>query len=153
MKISDLLDESTVELNLKVKRKEEAIRELVDILYKAKKIKNPEEIIATLLEREKTAPTTLENGVAIPHAKVEGLQEVVASLVLSKSGINFGTPDKGYTRIIFLFLSPAEETETHLQTLSRAEGLLQTKKLCDSLLSANSKEKLIGAIINAERLG
>ncbi|HSE83635.1 MAG TPA: HAD-IC family P-type ATPase [Thermodesulfobacteriota bacterium] len=153
MKISDLLDESTVELNLKVKRKEEAVRELVNILYKAKKIKNPEEIIATLLEREESTHNILENGVAIPHATVEGLQGVVAGLVISKPGIDFGTTDKRYTRIIFLFLSPAEETETHLQILSKAEGLLQNKRLCDSLLSADSKKKLIGEIINAERLG
>ncbi len=42
MKISDLLDKNTIELNLKPKKKEEVFRELVDILYRAKKIKNPQ---------------------------------------------------------------------------------------------------------------
>ena len=130
MRISDLLDENAVEPNLKAKREEEVIRELVDILHKAKKIKNPQEILSALLEREKAAPTILGNGVAIPHATVEGIQKALACLAISKSEIDFESPDnKRPIRVIFLFLSPLEESETHLQILSRAEGLLQNEKL------------------------
>ena len=53
MKISNLLDKNTIELNLKAKEKEEAIRELVDILHKAKKIKNPQEIVSTIMRSVK----------------------------------------------------------------------------------------------------
>lgn len=153
MRISDLLDKNTIELNLKARRKEEVIRDLVDILYRANKIKNPQKIVSALLEREKTAPTTLGNGAAIPHATVEGIQEAISCLAISKSGIDFESVDKRPVRVIFLFLSPIEESETHLQILSRAEGLLQNKKLYDTLLTVNSKEKLINEIINAERRG
>jgi P-type Ca2+ transporter type 2C len=154
MKISDLLDKNTIELNLKPKKKEEVFRELVDILYRTKKIKNPQKVISALLEREKTAPTTLGNGAAIPHATIEGIRETIVCLAISQSGIDFESPDnKSPVRVIFLFLSPLEESETLLQILSRAEGLLQNKKLYDTLLTVNSKEKLINEIINAERMG
>lgn len=153
MKISDLLDKNAIEFNLKSRKKEEAIRELADFLYRTNKIKNPQKVVSALLEREKTAPTTLGNGVAIPHATVDGIHEVVACLAISKSGIDFESPDKRPVRVIFLFLSPSEESETHLQLLSRSEGLLQNKKIYDTLLTVNSKEKLINEIINAERMG
>lgn len=153
MKLSDLLDRDIIELNLKAKGEDEAIRELVSILHKTKKIKNPEEITTAVLERNKVSPTSLGNGVAIPHAAVEEIQEVVACLAVSKSGIIFGPADKTPIRIFFLFLSPLEESETHLQILSKAEGLFRNKRLCDSLLTANSKERLINEIINAERMG
>ncbi len=154
MKISDLLYKNTVELNLKARGKGEAIRELVDLLYRTKKIKDPEKIISALLEREKTAPTTLGNGAAIPHATVEGIQEPIACLAISQSGIDFESPDdKRPVRVIFLFLSPPQEGETHLQILSRAEGLLRNEKLYNALINASSKERLINEIINAERMG
>jgi magnesium-transporting ATPase (P-type) len=153
MKISQLLDKNTIELNLKAKRKKEAFRELVEILYKAKKIKNPKEIISALLEREKAASSIFENGVAIPHVTIEGIQEVVACLGISRSGVDFESPDKRPVRVIFLFLSPLEESETHLQVLSKAEGLLQNKKLLDTFIASDSKERLINEIVNAERMG
>lgn len=153
MKISELLDKNTIELNLKAKKKVQAIQEVVDILYKAKKIRNPKYIVGVLLEREKASPSTFKNGVAIPHAAIEGIQEVVACLAISRSGIDFESPDKRPVQVVFLFLSPLEESETHLQILSKAEGLLQNKKLCDVLITAYSEEKLINEIVNAERMG
>ncbi len=153
MKISELLDKNTIELDLKAKKKAQAIQEIADILYKANKIKNPQNVVAVLLEREKVSPSTFENGVAIPHATIEGIKEVVACLAISRSGIDFESPDKRPVRVLFLFLSPLEESETHLQILSKAEGLLQNKKLCDALIASYSKEKLINEIINAERMG
>ena len=153
MKISELLDKNTIKLDLKAKKKAQAIQEVADILYKAKKIKNPQNIVAVLLEREKVSPSTFENGVAIPHATIEGIKEVVSCLAISRSGIDFESPGKRPVRVIFLFLSPFEESETNLQILSKAEGLLQNKKLCDALIASYSKEKLINEIINAERMG
>src|SRR5579885_3513880 len=112
MKISDLLYKNTIELNLKAREKGEAIRELVDLLYRTKKIKDPEKIISALLEREKTAPITLGNGAAIPHTTVEGIQEPIACLAISQSGIDFESPDdKRPVRVIFLFLSPPKRAK------------------------------------------
>lgn len=153
MKISDLLERDTIELNFKAKGEAEAIRELVGILHKARKINDPEEVTTTLLERAKVAFTSLGNGVAIAHATVEGIQVIVACLAISRSGIIFGSADKTPIRIIFLFLSPLKESETHLQVLSKAEGLFQNEGLCNALLTVDSDEKLIKEIGNAERMG
>ncbi|HEX9830176.1 MAG TPA: HAD-IC family P-type ATPase, partial [Thermodesulfobacteriota bacterium] len=151
MKISNLLEESCIELNLKSSRREEAIRELVGILQKNNKVKSVEEIISALLEKFKSEQSILVNGVAVPHALVDGIKEVVACLGMSRAGIDFDSPDKERSQIVFLFLSPREESETHLQILSRAEGLFQNKSLCNSLISARSRKGAINEIINAER--
>jgi magnesium-transporting ATPase (P-type) len=152
MKISELLDNNTIELNLKAKKRTEAIHEIVDILYKAKKIKDPASAAFALLER-KASLSIFENGLAIPHATIEGIQQVVACLGVSRSGIDFESPDKRPVRVIFLFLSPLKESETHLQVLSKAEGLLQNNKLFEALIASDSREGLINEIISAERMG
>ncbi len=153
MKISDLIDESTIKLDLKATKKDEAIRELLDILQKAKRIKNPDDIYTTIIAREKALATAYEDRVAIPHGTIQGILEPVACLAISKAGVDFGSKKKNLANLIFLFLSPVEETETHLQILSKAEGLFQNRKLFEAFLTAKNQQKLIEEIIAAERKG
>jgi len=153
MKLSNLLDENTVELSLRSHSVEEAIGELIQTLTKNKKVQNAEEIFPIILEKAKYSQDSIVTGVMILHALVEGVNEIVACLGISRTGINLNTPNGEPTRIFFLFLSPLEEGETHLQILSRAEGLFNNKSLCDTLIAAPNKRGLIKEIINAERKG
>ncbi|MBI4228279.1 MAG: HAD-IC family P-type ATPase, partial [Deltaproteobacteria bacterium] len=125
----------------------------VGILHKNTKVKSVEDITSALLEKFKSEQSILVNGVAVPHALVDGIKEVVACLGISRGGIDSDSSNKGRSKIVFLFLSPREESETHLQILSRAEGLFQNKSLCSALLSAHSEKEVINEIINAERRG
>ena len=67
MKIMDFLCKDAVVIDLDATEKKEGITELVGLLHKAKKIKKPEEIIETILEREKLGSTGIGQGIAIPH--------------------------------------------------------------------------------------
>ena len=153
MKISDLINENTIQLDLKATKKDEAIRELLNILHKAQKIRNPEDIFISIAEREKALSTAFADRLAIPHSTIQGISEPVACLAISRDGIDFGSTDGKPANLIFLFLSPAEETETHLQILSKAEGLFRNRILFNALLATNSKKELIEEIRNAERMG
>jgi Ca2+-transporting ATPase len=132
---------------------QEVIGELIQSLAKNKKVKNAQEIFPIIVEKAKYQQNSIMNGVLILHALLEGVNEVVACLGISRTGINPDTPNGEPTRIFFLFLSPLEEGETHLQILSRAEGLFDNKSLCNSLIAAPNKQRLINEIINAERKG
>lgn len=78
MKISTLLDENSIGLNLNVKGKDEAIRELLSILHRAKKINNPDQIFETLISEGNNTHYTYLDRVAIPHALFDGIDELVA---------------------------------------------------------------------------
>ena len=153
MKISSLLDESLIELNLKVKRKEEAIRELVSILHRAKKIKNPDKLFDTIISEGNNTHYTYLDRVVIPHVLFDGIDEVVACFATFVPGVDFGAEDQRPIQIAFLFLSPVEESETHLQILSKAEGLFQNKGLCDAFVRADTRRQIITEISTAERMG
>jgi Ca2+-transporting ATPase len=153
MKISSLLDESLIELNLKVKGKEEAIRELVSILHRAKKIKDPDKLFDTLISEGNNTHFTYLDRVVIPHALFDGIDEVVACFATFVPGVDFGVEDQRPIQIAFLFLSPVEESETHLQILSKAEGLFQNKRLCDAFVRADTRKRIITEILTAERMG
>jgi len=153
MKISSLLDENSIGLNLKVKRREEAIQELVSILHRAKKIKNPDQLFDALINEGNNTHYTYLDRVAIPHALIDGIDEVVACFATFMPGVEFEAEDQRLVQIVFLFLSPIGESETHLQILSKAEGLFQNQKLCEAFLRVDTKKGIIAEILTAERMG
>jgi Ca2+-transporting ATPase len=153
MKISNLLEENCVELNLKSKTREQALRELVSILHRAKKIKNPDKLFETLISKGNTTRYTYLDRVAIPHALFDGIDEAVACFATFMPGVDFEAEGQQSVQIVFLFLSPIGESETHLQILSKAEGLFQNKKLCDAFLRTHTRKRVITGILTAERMG
>ena len=84
MKISELVNKNLVEVNLKSRTKDSVFSEIVDCLYKNKKIKNKKAILGDLLGREKRGSTGIGDGIAIPHARISELKEVVLFVGLSK---------------------------------------------------------------------
>ena len=77
MKMSDLVNKHLVLVHLRSHTKEEVISEIADQIHACKKNENKRQIISKILAREKQGSTGIGNGVAIPHARIEGLKEVV----------------------------------------------------------------------------
>jgi mannitol/fructose-specific phosphotransferase system IIA component (Ntr-type) len=75
--LSSLIGKNLVAVNLKSRAKEAVISEIVEYICSQKKIKNKNEILQTVLEREKKETTGIGDGVAIPHARLEHLKEVL----------------------------------------------------------------------------
>lgn len=70
MRLSDLLDNKVITTDLRTSDKSKALREMVDILHKAGRIKDPDTVLQTLLEHETIGTTGIGNGVAFPHASI-----------------------------------------------------------------------------------
>ena len=77
MKISDFVDRQLVVAHLKSHTKDEVLAEVVSRIGAGKRIKNKEEILERILEREKQGSTGIGDGVAIPHARIRDLKEAV----------------------------------------------------------------------------
>ena len=78
------------------------------------------QIAHCLFRREKAGPTGVGEGVAIPHARIEGLGSIRAAYVRLKTPISFGAPDgKPVTDVLFL-LVPYPAAEEHLKLLADA---------------------------------
>ncbi len=140
MKLSDLLNASVITVNLKARDKKGALEEMAGLLRKTGRIEESATMLAALLEREATGSTAMGRGIAFPHARVDGLKEPIALLALSPIGIDFKAPDGHPVHLCFLFLTPAEETELHLQILSEAAALFSDKDLCHALRHASTPQ-------------
>ncbi len=94
-----------------------------------------EKLQKALWDREHEGRTVLENGLAIPHARIAGLESIRAVLALMPEG--YEDPDEHVqVKILFLFYSPQEEFRSHLQLLARISRVFQDKQFVDELLSS-----------------
>ncbi|GHT39888.1 hypothetical protein AGMMS49921_00180 [Endomicrobiia bacterium] len=89
----DILDQSTIVVDLKSTDKKSIITELVDVLKNTKKIMKLDEILNAVLEREKLGSTGIGQGVAIPHGKTDVLDEYIGVLGISGNGVEFNSLD------------------------------------------------------------
>jgi PTS system nitrogen regulatory IIA component len=146
MKIMDFLDRDAIIVDLKSTDKKSAIIELVDVLKVTRKIRKTNEIVNAIWEREKLGSTGIGQGVAIPHGKIDILQEQIGVLGLSRRGIDFNSLDGEPVNIIFLLIGPIELAEQHLKALSRISRLLKDKFLRQAIRDTLTKEEIVKII-------
>ena len=146
MKIMDFLNEKAVCANLKAQDKEGLIRELVDLLFKAGAIKDKEELIRALLDREALGSTGIGQGIGIPHGKSNKVKDLVTAFGLSRKGVNFDSLDGEPVYIFFLLVAPEESAGPHLKALARISRLLKDKYFRDLLRAAKDEKEIIKII-------
>lgn len=89
-----------------------------------------------LLEREALGSTGVGGGVAIPHCKVDALDEVVVSVGTTRQPVEWGAVDGQPVRLLFLVASPAARPAAHLQTLAAISRWLKQDRHSERLLTA-----------------
>ncbi len=142
MKISDFIDRQLVTVHLKSHTKKELLAEIVSRIGASKKIKNKQEILGKILEREKQSTTGIGNGVAIPHARIEDLKEAVLFVGLSKRGVDFSSVDGKSVHLIVLFLTPLLESGLHLKILAGIGTLLSRRVLVEQIVRCSTDDEL-----------
>ena len=125
-----------VSLDLKGETKEEVVRELLGLLKEARKVDDVEAAFAAIMEREASMSTGMQDGVALPHAKIDGVEHLVAAVGLKPGGMDFASLDGKPTTIVALSLSPTKNPESHLQYLAAVGKALRSEALRAKLLSA-----------------
>src|SRR5256714_11957927 len=114
--LTDLVDPKRIALNLRAINREEAMREIVDLLVAADKIDNPERFLEELRARESTNSTYAADGVAFPHARTKLVDEIVVGIGRSKTGIAW--TDKGeVAHLIFLIAVPERLISDYLMVV------------------------------------
>lgn len=92
-----------------------------------------EELYKKLLEREESASTGMGNGLAIPHTRLNGLDEAQILLFISSDGVYFNSIDGKPVKVFFLVLSPAERSDSHLLILQEIAMKASDIGFADSL--------------------
>jgi len=145
MRIMDFLSKEAVIPDIKSTKKEDVIKELVDALVNAGSIdrRNQNKLIEDLMARELLGSTAIGQGIAIPHAKSECVNKLVAAFGLSKKGVDFDSLDGELAYIFFLLVAPVDSAGPHLKALARISRLLKDKYFRDNLRACQDKDSII----------
>jgi PTS system nitrogen regulatory IIA component len=148
MKIMDFLCKDAIEANLQATKKKEALTELIDKLVTANRIKenSREKILQALLEREKLGSTGIGQGIAIPHAKTDKIEEIICAFGTSTKGVEFDALDGEKVYIIFLLIAPQDSAGMHLKVLAKISRLLKDKFFRQALREAETPADVIKII-------
>jgi PTS system nitrogen regulatory IIA component len=143
MSLLKYLTLDTVSAELKGTNKREIINSLFDLIVKTGKVKDPKAAFAAVMDRESKMSTGMENGIAIPHGKTDGVDELLAAVGISKTPIDFGSLDGKPSRIFIMTLSPSHKTGPHIQFLSEISKLLRNADQRNKVLAAEDSRAIL----------
>ena len=146
MKISDLLNKKSIEINPNINSKEEAINKLVDLAYLSGNIKNKDGLRKAVLEREKLSTTGIGEGIAIPHGKSSEVKKVTLAAMVVKDGVEYESLDGNPAELFFMIAAPEGEANAHLELLARLSQMLMDANFKERLLNSKTPEELISII-------
>lgn len=104
-----------------------------------------------MLAREELSGTGVGEGVAFPHAEVEGLPAPVVAFARTREGLDFDAPDGEKVRLIFMLLMPPREFERELRLLSGLARLMAQESVRRGLMEAGDVKGALAALEEGER--
>ena len=152
MKIADFLSKKAVTADLKAAKKEDVLKELVDLLAVSEDIekKSRNKLVEQLMAREALGSTAIGQGVGIPHAKSECVNKLVAGFGISQKGVDFDSLDGEKVYIFFLLIAPIDSAGPHLKALARISRLLKDKYFRDSLKECKDEKSILKIILQED---
>jgi len=109
----------------------------------------PEPIVDAVLLRERSSPTIIGDGIALPHARIEGLERPYLALGIFPAGIPTA-PDARPVRLVFLLLVPESQPARYLQILRAVANLLQMPRTVEKLISMTSGQEVMRFLRRSE---
>jgi len=96
-----------------------------------------------VLQRERSMSTGIEYGIAVPHAAVDGLDEVIGSMgiVGAEDGLNFESIDGRPTRLLVLLAIPPAQKLMHIRTLGDIARVLGKESVREAMLAASTSDE------------
>ena len=146
MKILDILNKDCIIPELHSRTKKEVLEELTKALSNCKANLDREALVEVLLERERLGSTGIGDGIAIPHGKIQDLDELILSFGRSTRGIDFDSMDGRPTHLFFLLIAPENSAGIHLRALAKISRLLKSAHFRKRLLEAKTVEELFQVI-------
>lgn len=151
MRITDLLDKRSIDLNAAPKSKNEALDQAVALMVKSGKIKDQEAYRKQVYEREEEGTTGVGEGIAIPHGKCDAVTTPGLAAMVIKNGVDFDSMDGEPVDLLFLIAAPNTKDNVHLDVLSKLSVLLMDEKFVADLKAAKSVEEFLTIVDRADR--
>jgi len=118
------------------------LRDIADRIATRGFVKDSDALYRGLCEREELGSTGVGSGVAIPHCKMEDLEQVVLAVGISRQGIDFAAVDGRPVRLFFVVVSPSDRPASHLQSLASISKWVKADRHVERILALQDPDKI-----------
>ncbi|WP_372767281.1 PTS IIA-like nitrogen regulatory protein PtsN [Pseudoalteromonas sp.] len=146
MKLADIIAEDCAKTAVLFNSKKRLFEFISDLAHQQAPEITAQEFLEALLQREKLGSTGIGKGLAIPHGRINGLQDTIGFLIVNQSPIPFDAIDDKDVDIFVVLLIPEQKCQHHLQTLATIADKLKDKHFCRQLRHAENNHQLYQVI-------
>lgn len=147
--IADLLDPARVDLDCRLTSKKRLMEHVASMLARDSGVEE-QAVFRVLIERERLGSTGVGHGVALPHGRIEDIDDAILALATLNEPLDYQAPDRQHVQIVVGLLVPENANDTHLQILAHLAQLLNQPGLRDRLLQAGDRDEVFAALREAE---
>jgi len=149
--LTDILNGRRIALQLKSRRKANALREMVDLFALNEAVRQPNLFLEEVRAREHTSSTLADNGVAFPHARTDLVDQIALAIGRSRAGIPWNA--KGdRARLIFLIAVPQQLVNDYLIVVGTLARITKAEDCRNALLNAATPAEFIATLLDAPSL-
>ncbi len=150
MRLSKMIKKSAIQLDLRSATKSEVLIELVDLLCAAYKLKDRNEILEAIIQREEKQSTGVGMGLAVPHAKTPAVGRLYVAFACHRGGIDFDSTDGEKAHLFFILVSPRDVSGPHIKALAHISRLVKHEEFREALLRCREEKSFIKLVREAE---
>jgi PTS system nitrogen regulatory IIA component len=149
MLLEQIIKPDSVLCNAQARSKKHCLEILSELLVRSVPGINSEDIFERLVERERLGCTSLDQGVAFPHCRVEGLDTTIAALIRLSEPVDFDSPDGELVDLVFGLMVPKEINESHQANIRSIADLLGDQTLRQKMRDATTSNELYDSLIDS----
>ena len=142
MKLSEFINKDSIFLDIRAESQKNVFKILGNIFSKKNKTLSSL-IIDKLNERERLGSTSVGNGIAIPHTKIDGINETQVIFLKLKDGVDFSASDGKKIDLVFSIIAPENSESDHLLILSSISNFVRKKQNIDRLRGSTNMEEIL----------
>ncbi|MCZ8156032.1 MAG: PTS sugar transporter subunit IIA [Leptospira sp.] len=147
----EILEPQNIIFEFFASSKEEAIRKMIGHMVKNGTLEptHEEDIVISLLNREKSMSTGIGSGVAIPHCSVHYVTELKCAMAIAPQGIDFESLDQALVQIFIMLIVPKNKFQDHIKTLALIAKTLNIPEEREKLIKSRNFDEIKKAFLSA----
>ncbi|MDA3851626.1 MAG: cation:proton antiporter [Spirochaetaceae bacterium] len=144
---------SNILMNLEAENKDQLILEMLGVLSMEEAMIDKDLCYRAVWDRENTMSTGMQNGIAIPHGKTDGVKSMIYAIGIKKQGMDFEALDGKDCNIFIMVLSPLNTAGPHIQFLSSISAILKDEESRQSLLNCHTPNEVKDLLLQRSKQG
>ncbi|MGR3373946.1 MAG: PTS sugar transporter subunit IIA [Pseudooceanicola nanhaiensis] len=149
MNLSALLKAEAVKVIGSASSKKRLLQDLGELAHTAYGM-DQGRVVDALMERESLGPTGVGNGIALPHARMDGIDDVTGAFILLEKPVEFDSIDRQPVDLVFALFAPQEAGVDHLKALALVARTFRDEHICKKL-RANADASTLHAILTSDQ--